>query len=67
VDIFKEDMEQIAFYFKPFDEKLSDFLLQLDSVSKDYIAGKNILHTREKEIDAMWQYMKENKYYLTKL
>lgn len=67
VDIFKEDMEQIAFYFKPFDDKLSDFLLQLDSLSKDYIAGKNILHTREKEIDAMWKYMKENKYYLAKL
>ena len=67
IDVFKEDLQQIAFYFKPFDDKLSDFLLKLDFIVKDYIDWKNILNTREKEIEDMRWYIRTNKDYLTNL
>jgi hypothetical protein len=37
VDIFKEDLQQIAFYFWSVDENISKMLLNIDEISKDHI------------------------------
>jgi hypothetical protein len=37
MDIFKEDLTQIALYFQPIDKDFSKFLVTLDDVVKAYI------------------------------
>jgi len=37
IDVFKEDLNQIAFYFRNFDKEVSQFIINLDNVVQDYI------------------------------
>ena len=67
IDVFKEDLNQIAFYFWNFDKQVSEFILKLDDVVQDYVKWDNVLITREKDIDAVWLYIKTHKGYLRKL
>lgn len=67
IDVFTQDLESIAFYFRNFDQDLSKMILKMDDVVQGFIAGENILKTKEKEIDEAREYMKKNKTYLNKL
>ncbi len=67
VDIFKEDLEEIAFYFWNFDRDLSHIILKLDDVVQGYLHGENILVDDSDKIDDIWQYVNKNKSYLAKL
>lgn len=67
IDVFKEDLNQIAFYFWNFDKEVSNFLLNVDEVVQGYIRWENVLITRENDIDNMWLYIKTHKEYLRKL
>lgn len=67
IDIFKEDLHQIAIYFLPVDKQVAQFLVNIDSTIKGYIKGENILITKEKNIEDSWEYVKNNKEYLKKL
>lgn len=67
VDVFKEDLGQIAFYSWAFDKDLSNFLLTLDNIIKSYDKGENIFITKEKEINFCRDYIEENKEYLKKV
>ncbi|MCF7835054.1 DUF4012 domain-containing protein [Candidatus Gracilibacteria bacterium] len=67
IDVFKEDLNQISFYFWNFDRSVSEFLLDLDEVVQDYVEGDNVMITREKEIDEIWLYVKKHRDYLGKL
>jgi len=67
IDVFKEDLDQIAFYFWSFDKDLSKFLVTLDDIVQWYNKSENILETKVKEIDYCWDYVKKNKNYLSKL
>jgi hypothetical protein len=67
VDIFKEDLQQIAFYFRSIDENISKMLLNIDEISKDYINWENILITKEDKIKETLKYIKKNQNYLKDL
>ncbi len=67
IDVFKEDLNQIAFYFWNFDKEVSRFVLKVDEVVQDYVKWDNVLITRENDIDEMWLYVKTHKDYLRKL
>ena len=67
IDVFKEDLNQIAFYFWNFDKDVSKFILKLDEIVQDYVKWDNILITRESDIDDIWLYIKTHKNYLRKL
>ncbi|HCB51800.1 TPA: hypothetical protein DEP21_04520 [Patescibacteria group bacterium] len=67
IDVFKENLNQIAIYFLPIDRQVAQFLVTLDSIIKGYLNGENILITKEKEIEQTWEYTKKNKNYLKKL
>lgn len=67
IDVFKEDLGQIAFYFRTFDKDLSNFLITLDDIIQSYNKGDNIFVTKEKEIDFCREYIEKNKEYLKKV
>ena len=67
MDIFKEDLTQIAFYFTPVDQEFSKFLVTLDEVIQWYVQGENILKEKNHQIEFCRDYIKKNKNYLEKL
>jgi len=67
IDVFKEDLGQIAFYVWTFDKELSQFLLTLDDIVQSYNKGENIFISKEKEINSCREYIVENKEYLKKV
>lgn len=67
VDVFQENLNQLAFSFRPIDKNVSQFLLAIDDIMKSYISGDNILMTKEKEINECLTYIQKNKDYLKKL
>ncbi|AHB40878.1 hypothetical protein P148_SR1C00001G0063 [candidate division SR1 bacterium RAAC1_SR1_1] len=67
IDVFKEDLQQIAIYFLPIDKQVAHFLVTLDHIIQGYLAGENILITQEKEIEETREYMQKNKSYLKKM
>ena len=67
VDVFKQDLGQIAFYSRTFNKELSHFLIVLDKIVQSYGAGENIFITKEKEINFCWEYIQKNKEYLKKV
>lgn len=67
VDVFKEDLGEIAFYSWIFDKNLSNFLLTLDDIVQGYIQGENVFISKEKEINICWDYIQKNKEYLKKV
>ncbi len=66
IDIFN-DLDQIAFYFWLIDPEISRQLLTFDEIIQDYLAGANVLQTKEKELTELWDYAREQGPYLTKL
>ena len=66
IDIFN-DLDQIAFYFWPFDQELSHQFLQLDKIVQSYLAGENVLISKKTEIIELWDYFSQNKHYLTSI
>ncbi len=67
VDVFQENLNQMAFSFRPIDKGVSKFLLTIDDLMKSYMSGDNILQTKAKEIDECFTYIQSNKEYLKKL
>lgn len=67
VDIFKEDLQQIAFYFRRIDENISKMLLNIDKISQSYLKWENILQTQEIRIIETLEYIKKNQNYLKNL
>jgi len=67
IDLFKEDLEEIAFYFWNFDRDLSRTILHANDMLQAYIAGDNIFLNYENELDEIREYVKNNKSYLAKL
>lgn len=67
VDVFTQDLGQIAFYSWTFNKELSHFLIVLDKIVQSYTAGENIFITKEKEIDFCRDYIQKNKEYLKKV
>ena len=61
IDVFKEDLGRIAFYFLPINKELSKFLTTFDWLVKEYLAGENIFKTKPDEINYCWDYIKANK------
>lgn len=67
IDVFKEDLGQIAFYTWTFDKELSKFLITIDDIVQSYTKGENIFITKEKEIHTCREYIEKNKEYLKKV
>ncbi len=67
IDVFKEDLGQIAFYSWSFDKDLSHFLVTLDDIVQSYVKWDNIFVTKEKEINTCREYIEKNKEYLKKV
>ncbi len=67
VDIFKEDLQQIAFYFWNFDEEVSKMLLNIDDITQSYIRWDNVLLNKETEILNTLNYIESNEDYLKDL
>ena len=67
IDVFKEDLGQIAFYTWAFDKDLSKFLITIDDIVQSYSKGDNIFITKEKEINSCREYIEKNKEYLKKV
>lgn len=67
IDVFREDLGQIAFYTRTFDQDLSNFLLTLDDVIQGYVKGENVFVTKQQEIDSCRAYIEKNKEYLKKV
>ncbi len=67
IDVFKEDLGQIAFYMRTIDKELSNFLIELDNIVQSYNKGENIFKVKAKEIDECLEYIEKNKEYLKKV
>lgn len=67
IDVFKEDLQQIAIYFLPIDRNVAHFLVTLDNIIKWYLKWENILITKEQQIEETREYMQKNKDYLQKM
>ena len=67
INVFEENLGQIAFDFWIFDKNLSKFLMTLDDIIKSYNQGDNIFITKEKEINFCRDYIEKNKEYLKKV
>lgn len=67
INIFKEDLNQIAFYTRTFDKELSQFLTTLDDIIQSYTQWENIFIEKEKEIDECRAYIENNREYLKKV
>ena len=67
IDIFKEDLQQVAFYFWNIDENISKMLLNIDEISKAYVDWENVLVTKEDKILETLEYIKQNESYLKDL
>lgn len=67
IDVFTQDLGQIAFYSWTFNKDLSHFLIVLDKIVQSYTAGENIFITKEKEIEFCRDYIQKNKEYLKKV
>jgi hypothetical protein len=67
VDVFTQDLGQIAFYSRTFNKELSHFLIVLDKIVQSYTAGENIFISKEKEIDFCREYIQKNKEYLKRV
>ncbi len=67
IDVFKEDLQQIAIYFMPIDKQVSHFLVNLDHIIQWYLKGENILISKEQQIEDIRSYIQKNKNYLKKL
>ena len=66
-DVFKQDLQKVAFYFWNIDEDLSKMILNVDDVSKSYMSGDNVLVTKKDEILDTLSYIKKNENYLSSL
>lgn len=67
MDIFKEDLQEVAFYFWTIDEDVSKMLLNVDDIVKSYMSGDNVLVSKKDEILDTLQYVKKNQHYLSSL
>lgn len=67
IDLFKENLQQIAVYFLPIDKQFSKFLVDLDILIKGYVNGENVLVTQNNKIDELRMYTQKNKNYLKKI
>ena len=67
MDIFKEDLQEVAFYFWTIDEDVSKMLLNIDDIAKSYMSGDNVLVSKKQEILDTLQYVKMNQHYLSSL
>lgn len=67
IDIFKEDLQQVAFYFRNIDEDVSKLLLDIDDIAQSYNKWENILKTKEIKILNTLKYIKKSKNHLKDL
>ncbi len=67
IDVFKEDLQQIAVYFLPIDRGVSSFLVSLDEIIQKYFKWENILISQEEKIEEVREYMQKNQWYLQKM
>jgi len=67
IDIFTQDLEDVAFYFRTFDQNLSQAILKIDDIIKSYASWDNIFLTQQTQIDESRTYLRQNKHYLQKL
>lgn len=66
IDLFSQQISEIAFYFSSIDRDISKSLLEIDEISQAYISGDNILQTKEQDIKKLITYFVENKKRLEK-
>lgn len=64
VDIFKNDLTQIATYFRPVDREISQKILLLDDLLQSYVQGENIFKEKSESVDELRKYITDNKQYL---
>ena len=67
VDVFTQDLPQIALYFYTIDPQFSQFLIKLDDVVQAYVHWENIMQTKPKQIEEVRDYIKNNKEYIKNL
>lgn len=67
VDVFGENIEHLAFSFRPIDKNVSQLLLSTNQIIHAYMSGENVLITKAKEIDEVMTYIQRNKEYLKKI
>ncbi len=67
VDILKNDLQSIAFYFYNFDRNLSNVISSFDNVLQDYLSWDNVFYTKKHEINNIFDYVKKHKEYVKKL
>jgi len=67
IDVFREDLQQVALYFWTVDREFSDFLITLDDIVEGYINEENILSEKTDEIEQVREYIYKNRSYLARL
>lgn len=67
IDLFSQQISEIAFYFSSIDREISKSLLEIDEISQAYMSGDNILKTEEQDIKKLISYFVENRKRLEKL
>lgn len=67
IDLFNQNLQEIAFYFWAVDKDVAQMLVTIDELSASYQSGENILQTQSKKIDDLMEYIKKNKSYLQSL
>ncbi len=64
IDVFREDLQQVALYFWTVDREFSDFLVTLDGIVEGYMNEENILSEKTDEIEKVREYVYNNRSYL---
>ncbi len=67
IDLFEQNISDIAFYFWTIDQNVAQMLLGIDELSKAYLSGENILKTKSDQLDDLIYYIQQNRSYLQHL
>ncbi len=67
IDLFAQNLQEIAFYFWAIDNDIAKMLVMLDDLAVKYQNWENILVTQSEQIDTLMQYVNKNNEYLYNL
>jgi len=65
IDIFSHDLQDIALYFRWYDQTISDAVVDIDTVVQSYKKWDNIFIQQAQTLDTIFAFIKDQKKYLT--
>lgn len=67
IDLFAQNISELALYFSPFDQLLADQFLSVDKLKNGYVSGDNIFVDHRPALDWLIEYVTQHREYLINL